>query len=109
MAEHSGHSAHTPHIATPGNYLAVFATLMVLTALTVFVAFIDLGIMNTVVALGIAVIKALLVILFFMHLKFGSGQTKLAMSAGIFWLMILLIITAFDYVGRNWQHTPPGW
>jgi cytochrome c oxidase subunit 4 len=109
MAEHTPHSKHTPHIATAGNYLAIFAALIALTALTVYVATIDLGVLNTVVALAIAVTKATLVILYFMHLKFSPSQTKLAMVAGVFWLMIMLIITAFDYVGRHWQHTPPGW
>lgn len=109
MSDHSEHGTHAPHIATPGNYLAIFSALMVLTALTVYVAFVDLGIMNTVVALGIAVLKAVLVILFFMHLKFSPSQIKLAMVAGFFWLMIMLIITAFDYVGRGMQYTPPGW
>ncbi|MBM3263125.1 MAG: cytochrome C oxidase subunit IV family protein [candidate division Zixibacteria bacterium] len=109
MAEHSEHTQHSHHIATPGSYLAIFAALIALTALTVFVAFIDLGIINTAVALAIAVTKAVLVILFFMHLKFSPNQTKLAMVAGIFWLMIMLIITAFDYVGRGWQPDPGGW
>lgn len=109
MSDHSEHSSHGPHIATVGNYLTIFASLMVLTALTVYVAYIDLGIMNTVVALGIAVLKAVLVILFFMHLKFSPTQTKLAMVSGVFWLMIMLIITAFDYVGRGMQYEPPGW
>jgi caa(3)-type oxidase subunit IV len=44
-----------------------------------------------------------------MHLKFSPGQIKLAAAAAIFWLMILLTITAFDYVGRTWQHVPAGW
>lgn len=109
MSDHSEHGSHAPHIATVGNYLTIFAALMVLTALTVYVAFIDLGVMNTVVALGIAVLKAVLVILYFMHLKFSSPQIKLAMVAGFFWLLIMLIITGFDYVGQGMQYAPRGW
>ncbi len=108
-AEHAVHGKHSHHIASVSNYLTVFALLLVLTAATVWVAFIDLGIFNTVVAMAIACVKAMAVILYFMHLKFNPGQTKLAAAAAIFWLMILLVITFFDYVGRTWQDNPPGW
>lgn len=87
----------------------VFGALMVFTALTVWVATIDLGFFNTVAALAIACVKALLVILFFMHLKFSPAQTKLAMAAGVFWLLILLNFTIGDYFSRHWQSTPAGW
>ncbi len=118
MTEHAEHELHAerghgehqgPHIATAGNYLTIFAMLLVLTALTVWVATVDLGIFNTIVAMAIASVKAMAVILYFMHLKFNPGQTKLAAAAAIFWLMILLVITFFDYVGRTWQDNPPGW
>ena len=109
MSEHAAHNEHTPHIASVTNYLTIFAILLVLTAVTVWVAFIDLGIFNIVVAMAIASVKAMAVILYFMHLKFSPGQTKLAGAAAIFWLLILLIITFFDYVGRTWQDNPPGW
>ncbi|MCY3770578.1 MAG: cytochrome C oxidase subunit IV family protein [Gemmatimonadetes bacterium] len=118
MTEHAehGHQAegghgdhHGPHIATSANYLTIFAALLVLTAVTVWVATVDLSIFNTVVAMAIASVKAILVILYFMHLKFSPGQTKLAAAAAIFWLLILLIITFFDYIGRTWQDNPAGW
>ncbi len=110
MAEHAEHAEHAgPHIASVTNYLTIFTLLLILTAATVGVALIDLGIFNTVMALAIACVKAMLVILYFMHLKFSSSQTKLAAAAAIFWLMIMLTITAFDYVGRTWQHVPAGW
>jgi cytochrome c oxidase subunit 4 len=107
MAEHAEHEGH--HIASVTNYLIIFTLLLLLTAATVGVAFIDLGVFNTVMALAIASVKAMLVILYFMHLKFSPSQTKLAAAAAIFWLMIMLTITAFDYVGRGWQHIPNGW
>lgn len=119
MTEHAQHSPHTesghgdqhhgPHIATVANYLTIFSALLVLTAVTVWIATVDLGLFNTVVAMAIASVKAILVILYFMHLKFSPGQTKLAAAAAIFWLLILLIITFFDYIGRTWQDNPPGW
>ena len=100
---------HGPHIATSGNYLTIFTVLLVLTAVTVWAATMELGFLNTPVAMFIASVKAILVILYFMHLKFSPGQTKLAAAAAIFWLLILLIITFFDYIGRTWQDNPPGW
>ncbi|MXY98627.1 MAG: oxidase [Gemmatimonadetes bacterium] len=107
QAEHGDH--HGPHIATSANYLTIFTALLVLTAVTVWAATMELGFLNTPVAMFIASVKAVLVILYFMHLKFSPGQTKLAAAAAIFWLLILLIITFFDYIGRTWQDNPAGW
>ena len=110
MAAHAEHIEHSgPHIASVSNYLTIFSLLLILTAATVGVALMDLGIFNTVAALMIACVKAMLVILYYMHLKFSPSQIKLAAAAAIFWLMIMLTITAFDYVGRTWQHVPAGW
>ncbi|MGB7731135.1 MAG: cytochrome C oxidase subunit IV family protein, partial [Candidatus Acidiferrum sp.] len=89
MSEHE----HTEHIVPPGTYLVIILTLMCLTALTVAVAYIDLGRFNIVAALGIATIKATLVVLFFMHAKYSPKRTKLVIFAGIFWLIILLFMT----------------
>ena len=109
MSQHAPHSENTPHIASDANYLTIFSILLVLTAVTVWVAFLELGPLNTPVAMAIASVKAIVVILYFMHLKFSPGQTKLAAAAAIFWLLILLIVTFFDYVGRTWQDNPVGW
>jgi cytochrome c oxidase subunit 4 len=83
-------------------YFGVFAALMVLTALTVWAAFQHLGIWNTPVALAIAVTKALLVALFFMHLRSSPRLTMIVVSAGVFWLGLLLVITTSDYLTRAW-------
>jgi cytochrome c oxidase subunit IV len=91
---------HTEHIVPPSTYLAIILTLMCLTALTVAVAYIDLGRFNIVAALGIATIKATLVVLFFMHAKYSPKRTKLVIFAGIFWLIILLFMTLSDYASR---------
>jgi cytochrome c oxidase subunit 4 len=88
------------HISPIGIYVAIFAALMVLTGLTAWVAFLDLGALNNVVALTIAVIKMSLVILFFMHVKYSSRLTKLVVVSGFLWLLILLAFTFADYASR---------
>jgi cytochrome c oxidase subunit 4 len=81
---------------TVGLYLAVFGALMVLTATTVAVAFLNLGVLNNVVALGIAGLKTSLVVLFFMHVHYAKRTTKIFAAAGFFWLAILIIFTVSD-------------
>jgi cytochrome c oxidase subunit 4 len=83
-------------------YFAVFIALLALTALTTGVAFIDLGgVGNIAVALAIAVIKAVLVALYFMHLRYSSPLTVIFAGAGIFWLGILVALTLSDYITRG--------
>ena len=96
------------HVVSIKLYFAIFATLMVLTAMTVYVAFIDLGTMNTFVALAVAVTKATLVILFFMHVKYSSKLTWLVVASGFFFLAIMLALTMSDIVSRGWLGTPGG-
>src|SRR4051812_20708336 len=91
------------HIVPKRTYYLIFLVLMVCTALTVWVAFIDLGTMNTVVALTIAVFKASLVVLFFMHVKYSPRLTWLVVLASVFWLGLLLFMTMGDYVTRSWR------
>lgn len=95
---------HTEHIVKPGTYLGIITTLLVLTGLTVFAAFVDLGRFNIVVALGIATIKGTLVVLFFMHAKYSPRRTQLVIVSGIFWLALLLFMTLSDYVSRIDYH-----
>jgi cytochrome c oxidase subunit IV len=91
------------HVIVPTRtYYAIFASLMALTAITVGVAFIDLGLLNPVVALSIAVLKASLVVLFFMHLKYSSRMVWVVGGAAIFWLGILLVLILSDYATRGW-------
>jgi cytochrome c oxidase subunit 4 len=85
---------------TVGLYLVIITTLFVLTVATYLVARIDLGIWNPVVALTIAVIKATLVILFFMHVYYSNKLTKVTVVAGFFWLMILITLSLSDYASR---------
>jgi len=97
------------HIVPVRTYLGIFLALLALTALTTAVAFYDLGRWNTVVALAIAVTKMLLVVLFFMHLKYSSGLTRLILVAGFFWFAILVAFTLSDELTRNWTQPPGPW
>jgi cytochrome c oxidase subunit IV len=91
-------------------YVAVFVALLFLTGLTTGVAFIDLGSeLNTIVALTIAVIKALLVILFFMHVKYSTGLTKMVIVGGFFFLALLIAFTLADELTRTWSPQVHGW
>jgi cytochrome c oxidase subunit 4 len=92
------------HILPIRLYVTIWATLLGLTLLTAGVAFVDLGPFNTVVALVIASLKALLVVLFFMHVKYTSEKmTKVVFVAAIFWLLILLSLSLADYATRLWS------
>ena len=94
------------HVSPLKVYFGVFGALMVLTVVTVVVAYVDLGAINTAVALGIASFKATLVILYFMHVKYASQLTKLIIVSGLFFLAILLTLTMSDYVSREWVAPP---
>ena len=102
-------SSSSEHIVSPVVYVAVFIALMVLTGLTVFASTVDLGIWNTPVALLIAITKAVLVVLFFMHLARARHRTQVVAGAGILWLLILITFTVSDVLTRNWIPQPAGW
>jgi cytochrome c oxidase subunit IV len=89
------------HIVPTKVYYGVFGALMVLTGLTSWIAFQDLGSFNLVVALGIAIIKATLVILFFMHVKYSTTLTKAIVASGFFFFVILVFFTMADILTRN--------
>ncbi len=94
------------HLISLKIYLGVFGTLMVLTGVTVWVAFHNLGPLNAVVALTIATCKAVLVILYFMHARYSSKITWLVIVSGFFWLGILLVLTMTDYLTRDLPSLP---
>jgi cytochrome c oxidase subunit 4 len=96
-------NVHAAHIVPARVYYSVFAALMVGTAITVGAAFIDLGAFNAVVALTIAVVKAVLVVLFFMHVRYSTRLTWVVVAGGVFWLGILLTLTFSDYLTRPWR------
>ena len=90
------------HVAPKSMYVAVFAALIVGTGLTVAAAEVDLGAMNNVVMLGLAMTKATLVVLFFMHVRWSSRLTWVVAASGFFWLLILFGLTMTDYLSRGW-------
>jgi len=85
-----------------GIYLIIFSALLVLTAVTVFAAFVDFGSFNTVIAMTIAIIKAVLVMLFFMHLKESPGITKLFVAGAFVCLAVMIGMTMNDFATRTW-------
>jgi len=89
------------HIIPIRIYVLIFAVLLVLTAVTTAVAYIDLGPLNVVVMLGIAFFKASLVILYFMHVRFTNRLTQLAAASGFAWLLIMFALTLSDYLTRS--------
>ena|SRR5438034_10593254 len=91
------------HILPTRVYYTIFGILMLCTYLTVQIAFFDLGIFNTIAALTIAVFKAALVVLFFMHVKYSSRLTWAVVIGSVFWLGILLTLTLSDYTTRVWR------
>ena len=91
------------HILPTRVYFTVFGILMVCTLATVLIALVDLGRLNVVAALAIAVFKAALVVLFFMHVKYSSRLTWAVVMGSIFWLGILLLLTMGDYLTRPWR------
>jgi cytochrome c oxidase subunit 4 len=109
------------HVVPVKTYLGIFVALLALTALTTGAAFVDFekldtGIhlvdaipLNTVVALAIAVAKMLLVILFFMHVKYSSGLTKVVVMSGFLFLAILVSLTLADELTRSWSPEPGAW
>jgi cytochrome c oxidase subunit IV len=94
------HAEH--HIVTPFVYGIVFVSLLIGTALTVVAARIDLGVFNPIIALGIACTKAVIVILFFMHVKYQSKLVKLTVISGFFTFIVLITMTLTDYISRAW-------
>jgi cytochrome c oxidase subunit 4 len=94
---------HAEHrIVQPGTYIAVYIALLVFTGITVAAAFVDLHILNPIIAVAIACIKAVIVILFFMHVIFQSKLIKMTVAAGFFTFLILIAMTLTDYLSRAW-------
>lgn len=94
------------HVVPVRVYVTIFLALMVLTALTVRAAFIDLGPMNNVIMLGIAVTKATLVVLYFMHVRYSDRLTWILVSTGFVFVAVMVLITISDPISRGWLGTP---
>ncbi len=105
MADHNAHEEH--HVST-SSYIVIFVILMVLLAATVGVAYVYLGEFNIIVAMLIALVKAALVVMYFMHVKYSSKLVWLFAGAGFLWLILLFGITFSDYFTRHWIAQPHG-
>jgi cytochrome c oxidase subunit 4 len=98
----TGPVSHEHHIVGPKTYLLILGALMVLTATTTGAAYLDMGVFNPIIALAIACLKAVLVILFFMHIRYSSKVMMLTVGAGFFTFLVLITMTLSDYISRNW-------
>jgi cytochrome c oxidase subunit 4 len=94
------HSEH--HIVSPREYALVYVALIVGTILTVLAADVEMGVFNPIIALGIACTKAVIVILFFMHVKYQSHLIKVTVAAGFFTFLVLITMSLVDYMSRAW-------
>jgi cytochrome c oxidase subunit IV len=92
----------THHVVPLWLYRNVFWALMVLLVLTLVAAHYNLGEMNLVIAVTIAVVKAVIIVLYFMHLRWSTWMVRLFAGAAFFWLMILFVLTLDDYFSRPW-------
>src|SRR5262245_54543387 len=90
------------HIASPKLYVAIFLGLLVGTALTVAAAFYDFGALGFPIAMAIACVKAVLVVLFFMHVKFEMPLVKLMVPMALAFLAVFFVLIFGDYVSRAW-------
>lgn len=109
MPEHvqvQDQEAHTHHVVQPPVYIAVYLALLVLLVVTFLVSKVELGPFNIVVAMIIAVIKTLLIVLFFMHLRWSTWMVRFFAGAALFWLAILFVLTMNDYFSRIWFKLP---
>jgi cytochrome c oxidase subunit 4 len=93
---------------TQRTYYIVFVTLLLLTVTTVAVSFVELGGWHLFAALAIAGCKAVLVLLFFMHVLHSPRLTWLIIGAALYWFGILFVLTLSDYLTRGWMKTSPG-
>jgi cytochrome c oxidase subunit 4 len=99
----------TEHIVQPRTYLTVWGALLVLLVATVALAYVPLGSMHVVAAVTIAFAKAILIVLFFMHVRYKSRLTVVFVCAGLFWLAIMFTLALGDYMTRSWLPTPTAW
>ena len=97
------------HIVPLRIYISIFGALIILTGVTTYAAFVDLGRWNTIAALAIAVTKMMLVLLYFMHLRYSHGLTRVLVLASFMFLALLIGITLTDALTRSWTPNPDSW
>lgn len=100
---HEGHDIgfHAPHAVPASLFLKVLVSLLVLTIVTVAVSRVDFGSLNMFIAMAIATVKATLVMMFFMHLKWDTASNNLAIISSFLFLSLLFIFTLADYATRG--------
>lgn len=94
---------------SPVKYFVVYILLMLLLGATFWFAHLDLGKFSVAVALAIAATKALLVMFYFMHIRYSTGIVRSAAFVGVFWLGILMTLSLSDYISRDWMPLPGNW
>jgi cytochrome c oxidase subunit IV len=94
--------SHEHYVVGPKVYLSILVLLLVMTAVTTGAAFVNMGVFSPIVALAIACFKAVMVILFFMHIRYSSKLMMLTVGAGFFTFLILITMTLCDYISRSW-------
>jgi cytochrome c oxidase subunit 4 len=99
----------TETIIPKKTYVLVWVSLLILLAMTVGVSYIHLGWFNAAAAVGIAVVKAVIIILFFMHVRYSSRVVWIFVGAGFFWLGIMMVLTLGDYFTRAYLPPPVVW
>jgi cytochrome c oxidase subunit 4 len=100
-------NAHAHHVVTPvSTYVTIFVMLLIFTGITYWVALHDFGALNTPIALGVAIFKASLVVIYFMGVRYNTPLTKVVVVSGFFWLLIMFVLTMGDYVSRSWLGVP---
>ena len=104
----TAHGEHGDHVIAPRAYFAVFGALLVLLVATVTAARVDLGFLNTPIALTIAIGKMILVLLYFMHLRYSNRLNWVIAAGGFFWLAIMIGGTMDDVISRGWLGFPGG-
>ena len=97
------------HVVARKTYFLIWGTLLVLTVLTTGMAYVDLGKGNTIVALVIALGKATLVVLFFMHVRWSPHLMRIVLLSALLWLAILICLTTTDFLSRGWTPVPQPW
>jgi cytochrome c oxidase subunit 4 len=97
------------HIVQPRTYFGVWAALLILLAATVGLAYVPLGSMHVVAAVTIAFAKAILIVLFFMHVRYKPRIIVVFVCAGLFWLAIMFTLVLGDYMTRSWLPAPSAW
>ncbi|MCI0447164.1 cytochrome C oxidase subunit IV family protein [bacterium] len=100
MEQHANEHQH--HVVPVSIYIIIFVSLMILTGLTVFASQKDFGPGNTIIAVSIAALKATLVILYFMHVRYNDNIVRIAVFTGFLWLGVMIVLTLSDYIARGW-------